>query len=69
MGSEMCIRDRSRLTSAEVAVFVYLQPIIGVVFALLSKSDSLSITIIISSILIFTGLYLTTKKLQTNSKN
>ena len=60
----------SRLTSAEVAVFVYLQPIIGVVFALLSKSDSLSLTIIISSILIFTGLYLTTKKkLQTNSKN
>jgi len=52
----------TRLTSSEVAVFVYLQPIIGVVFAILSKSDTLSLTIIIASILIFTGLYLTTKK-------
>ena len=52
----------TRLTSSEVAVFVYLQPIIGVIFAILSKSDTLSLTIIIASILIFTGLYLTTKK-------
>ena len=52
----------TRLTSSEVAVFVYLQPIIGVAFALFSKSDRLSLTIIIASILIFTGLYLTTKK-------
>ena len=52
----------TRLTSSEVAVFVYLQPIIGVAFALFSNSDRLSLTIIIASILIFTGLYLTTKK-------
>ena len=52
----------TRLTSTEVAVFMYLQPVIGVVFAVVSKSDTLSITIIIASILIFTGLYLTTKK-------
>ncbi|MEL0186256.1 MAG: DMT family transporter [Flavobacteriaceae bacterium] len=52
----------TKLTSSEVAVFVYLQPIIGVAFALFSKSDRLSLTIIIASILIFTGLYLTTKK-------
>ena len=52
----------TRLTSSEVAVFVYLQPIIGVAFAILSKSDTLSFTIIIASVLIFSGLYLTTKK-------
>jgi drug/metabolite transporter (DMT)-like permease len=52
----------TRLTSSEVAVFVYLQPIIGVAFAIFSKSDTLSFTIIIASILIFSGLYLTTKK-------
>ncbi|MFL2611885.1 MAG: DMT family transporter [Flavobacteriaceae bacterium] len=52
----------TRLTSSEVAVFVYLQPIIGVAFALFSKSDTLSFTIIIASVLIFSGLYLTTKK-------
>lgn len=52
----------TRLTSTEVAVFMYLQPVIGVAFAIFSKSDTLSFTIIIASILIFTGLYLTTKK-------
>ena len=52
----------TRLTSSEVAVFVYLQPNIGVAFAILSKSDTLSFTKIIASVLIFSGLYLTTKK-------
>lgn len=52
----------TRLKSSEVAVFVYLQPVIGVAYAIHSKSDVLSATIIVASILIFTGLYLTTKK-------
>ena len=52
----------TRLKSSEVAVFVYLQPVIGVAYAIYSKSDVLSATIIVASILIFTGLYLTTKK-------
>ena len=52
----------TRLKSSEVAVFVYLQPVIGVAYAINSKSDVLSVTIIVASILIFTGLYLTTKK-------
>jgi len=50
----------SKLTSTEVAVFMYLQPIIGVLFAIFTKSDTITITIIIASILIFSGVYLTT---------
>ena len=50
----------SKLTSTEVAVFMYLQPIIGVLFAIFTKSDTITVTIIIASILIFSGVYLTT---------
>ena len=49
----------SKITSTEVAVFMYLQPIIGILFAIFTKSDTISLTIIIASMLIFTGVYLT----------
>jgi drug/metabolite transporter (DMT)-like permease len=52
----------TRLKSSEVAVFVYLQPVIGVTYAIYSKSDVLSATVIVASTLIFAGLYLTTKR-------
>lgn len=50
----------SKLTSTEVAVFMYLQPIIGVLFAIFTKADTITFTIIIASMLIFSGVYLTT---------
>ena len=50
----------SKLTSTEVAVFMYLQPIIGVLFAIFTKADTVTFTIIVASILIFSGVYLTT---------
>ena len=34
----------SKITSTEVAVFMYLQPIIGIVFAIFTKSDTISLT-------------------------
>ena len=39
---------------------MYLQPIIGVLFAIFTKVDTITITIIIASMLIFSGVYLTT---------
>ncbi len=58
----------SKLSSTEVAVFMYLQPIIGVLFAIFTgvlfaiftKSDTITLTIFIASMLIFSGVYLTT---------
>tara|TARA_B100001094_G_scaffold81706_1_gene77956 strand:+ start:1360 stop:2253 length:894 start_codon:yes stop_codon:yes gene_type:complete len=50
----------TKLTSTEVAVFMYLQPIIGVMFAIFTKSDTITLTIMIASMLIFSGVYLTT---------
>ena len=49
----------SKITSTEVAVFMYLQPIIGILFAIFTKSDTITLIIFIASILIFTGVYLT----------
>ena len=49
----------SKISSTEVAVFMYLQPIIGILFAIFTKSDTISLTIVIASMLIFTGVYLT----------
>ena len=50
----------SKLSSTEVAVFMYLQPIIGVLFAIFTKSDTITLTIFVASMLIFSGVYLTT---------
>ena len=50
----------SKITSTEVAVFMYLQPIIGILFAIFTKSDTITLTIFIASMLIFSGVYLTT---------
>ena len=49
----------TKLTSTEVAVFMYLQPIIGILFAVLTNSDTINLTMVIASMLIFTGVYLT----------
>ena len=49
----------SKITSTEVAVFMYLQPIIGVLFAVFTKSDTITLIIFIASVFIFSGVYLT----------
>ena len=49
----------SKITSTEVAVFMYLQPIIGILFAIFTKSDTINLIMFIASVLIFTGVYLT----------
>ena len=49
----------SKITSTELAVFMYLQPIIGILFAIFTKSDTITLIMFIASALIFTGVYLT----------
>ncbi|MBL6649745.1 MAG: DMT family transporter [Flavobacteriaceae bacterium] len=50
------------LSPSTVSSFIYLQPIVGIVYALLTKSDSLSMVSILGMVLIFIGIYLVTKK-------
>lgn len=50
------------LKASTVSVFIYIQPIIAGLFAILMGSDHLSIVKLIASLLIFLGVYLVTKK-------
>ncbi|AXT18753.1 DMT family transporter [Flavobacteriaceae bacterium AU392] len=50
------------LKASTLAVFIYMQPLIGIVFAITSGSDTLNFIKIGSAVLIFTGVYLVTKK-------
>jgi drug/metabolite transporter (DMT)-like permease len=50
------------LKASTVGVFMYLQPPIAIVFAIIVGSDSLSFVKIVSTLLIFAGVYLVSKK-------
>ena len=52
----------TKLTASSVSSFIYLQPIVGIVFAISTKSDSLTVVSVVGMILIFVGIYLVTKQ-------
>ena len=51
----------TKLKPTTVSAFVYLQPVIASIFALLVKSDSLNAIKILGATLIFCGVYLVSK--------
>jgi len=51
----------SRLSSSTVAVFIYLQPVIGAAAAVVFMGDNIDIRFAVASLLIFTGLFITTR--------
>lgn len=50
-----------QLKASTLSVFIYLQPIIGITYAIISGVDSLSFIKLITALLIFMGVYLVTK--------
>ncbi|RLD26696.1 MAG: EamA/RhaT family transporter [Bacteroidetes bacterium] len=50
------------LKASTVGIFMYLQPPIAIVFAIITGSDSLTFIKVIAIILIFSGVYLVSKK-------
>ena len=56
----------STLKASTVSSFVYFQPIVGIVYAITTENDSLTIINVIGMLLIFTGVYLVTKKIESN---
>ncbi len=50
------------LSPSTVSSFIYLQPIVGIVYAVSTKSDTLSLVSVTGMVLIFIGIYLVTKK-------
>ncbi|QTD36632.1 EamA family transporter [Polaribacter batillariae] len=58
----------SKLKPTTVSVFIYLQPVIASIYALIVGSDSLNLVKICATLLIFFGVYLVTKQAK-DSKN
>lgn len=52
----------SKLKPTTVSVFIYLQPVIASLYALLVGSDSLNVVKILATLLIFLGVFLVTKQ-------
>ncbi|MFI2741447.1 DMT family transporter [Zhouia sp. PK063] len=55
-----------QLKASTIGAFVYLQPLIGIIFATMVGADTLSTTKISAALLVFTGVYLVTKKPKAN---
>ncbi len=51
----------TKLKPTTVGVFIYLQPVIATIYALIVGSDSLSFVKVVATIIIFLGVYLVTK--------
>ncbi|WP_298949408.1 DMT family transporter [uncultured Polaribacter sp.] len=58
----------SKLKPTTVSVFIYVQPVIATVYALIVGSDSLNFTKISATLLIFLGVYLVTKQVEESAK-
>lgn len=55
-----------QLSPSTIGVFIYLQPLIAAIYAMITGADQLTILRIIAASLIFTGVYLATRKKRVN---
>ncbi|MBU3011616.1 DMT family transporter [Polaribacter vadi] len=58
----------SKLKPTTVSVFIYLQPVIATIYALIVGSDSLNFVKIVATIIIFLGVFLVTKEVDKATK-
>lgn len=54
----------ARVNPSIVAVYIYLQPLIGFVLAVIFLNEPVDFRVIIAAVLIFSGVYLATKKVR-----
>ncbi len=57
----------ARVSPAVVAIYIYLQPLIGFISAVIFLGEEFSSRLIIAAVLIFVGLFLVTRKPKENS--
>ncbi len=50
------------LNASTIGAFIYLQPLLGILFAVLMGSDSLNLLKIVAAVLVLFGVYLVTKR-------
>ncbi|TDN88117.1 EamA domain-containing membrane protein RarD [Salegentibacter sp. 24] len=51
-----------QLSASTISVFIYLQPLIAITYAILSGADELNTVKIVAAMLVFIGVYMVTKK-------
>ena len=51
-----------QLSASTISAFIYLQPLIGIIYATATGADSLTTIKIVAGILVFAGVYMVTKK-------
>lgn len=51
-----------QLSASTISVFIYLQPLIAIVYAILIGADELNLVKAVAAILVFVGVYMVTKK-------
>lgn len=51
------------LNASTIGVFMYLQPLLGILFAILVGADSLNLLKVLAAALVFLGVYLVTKRI------
>ena len=56
----------ARVNPSIVAVFVYLQPLIGFVLAVIFLSERIDFRFIIAALLVFSGVFLTTRRMRSD---
>ena len=56
----------ARVNPSTVAVFVYLQPLIGFAFAVIFLGETIDFRFIIAALFVFAGVFLTTRRSRTD---
>ncbi|MBZ9629551.1 DMT family transporter [Salegentibacter sp. LM13S] len=51
-----------QLSASTISVFIYMQPLIAITYAILTGADQLNMVKVVAAILVFVGVYMVTKK-------
>ena len=51
-----------QLSASTISAFIYLQPLIAIIYAITTGADSLNTTKVVAGLLVFTGVYMVSKK-------
>ncbi|WP_286761699.1 DMT family transporter [Salegentibacter sp. UBA1130] len=51
-----------QLSASTISVFIYMQPLIAITYAILTGADELNMVKVVAAILVFVGVYMVTKK-------
>ena len=58
----------TELKASTIGAFIYVQPLLGIIFALITGKDSLTLIKIGATALVLVGVYLASKKVKPKSK-